>query len=89
MPLRDFAILHKLGKGTFGTVYKVRRHADKLLYAMKRVKLSNMPDIEVADALNEVRVSFVKHPRLRLPEAFCESSEPRIIDFASALPVTT
>ena len=29
---------------------------------MKRVKLSGMPDIEVADALNEVRVlASVKH----------------------------
>ena len=33
MPLRDFQLLHKLGKGTFGTVYKVRRHEDKQLYA--------------------------------------------------------
>ncbi|CAH0375597.1 unnamed protein product, partial [Pelagomonas calceolata] len=84
MPLRDFAILHKLGKGTFGTVYKVRRHEDKQLYAMKRVKLSNMPDVEVADALNEVRVlASVKHANVcGFLEAFCESSElVVIIDF--------
>jgi serine/threonine protein kinase len=84
MPLRDFQLLHKLGKGTFGTVYKVRRHEDKQLYAMKRVKLSNMPDIEVADALNEVRVlASVKHQNVcGFLEAFCESSElVVIIDF--------
>ena len=84
MPLRDFQILHKLGKGTFGTVYKVRRHEDKKLYAMKRVKMSGMPDIEVADALNEVRVlASVKHQNVcGFLEAFCESSElVVIIDF--------
>ena len=84
MPLRDFQILHKLGKGTFGTVYKVRRHEDKQLYAMKRVSLHGMPDIEVADALNEVRVlASVKHPNVcGFLEAFCESSElVVIIDF--------
>ena len=84
MPLRDFQLLHKLGKGTFGTVYKVRRHEDKQLYAMKRVSLHGMPDVEVADALNEVRVlASVKHPNVcGFLEAFCESSElVVIIDF--------
>ena len=51
---------------------------------MKRVKMSGMPDIEVADALNEVRVlASVKHQNVcGFLEAFCEASElVVIIDF--------
>jgi len=84
MPLRDFQILHKLGEGSFGTVYKVRRHEDKKLYAMKRVQLGQMPDAEVADALNEVRVlASVNYLHVcGFLEAFCNESElVVIIDF--------
>ena len=40
-----------------------------------------MPDVEVADALNEVRVlASVKHPNVcGFLEAFCESSELVVI----------
>ena len=37
MGLEDFEILEELGQGAFGTVYKVRRKVDGLIYAMKRV----------------------------------------------------
>lgn len=86
MPLRDFQILHKLGEGSFGTVYKVRRHEDTKLYAMKRVQLGQMSDAEVADALNEVRVlASVNHPHVcGFLEAFCNESElVVIIDFCA------
>ena len=40
MGLKDFEILHRLGKGSFGTVYKCRRVSDGEIYAMKRVNIS-------------------------------------------------
>lgn len=33
--LNEFEILNKLGEGSFGTVYKVKRKADRNLYVMK------------------------------------------------------
>jgi NIMA (never in mitosis gene a)-related kinase len=62
MGLKDFEILHRLGKGSFGTVYKCRRVSDGEIYAMKRVNISHMKDAEIGDALTEIRVlASVRH----------------------------
>lgn len=37
MSERDFVILKKLGEGSFGDVYKVKRISDMNEYAMKKV----------------------------------------------------
>ncbi len=37
MSERDFVILKKIGEGSFGDVYKVRRISDMTEYAMKKV----------------------------------------------------
>ena len=36
----DFEIVSLLGEGSFSSVYKVRRKADGLFYAMKKVKMA-------------------------------------------------
>jgi serine/threonine protein kinase len=61
--LKNFAVLEKLGEGSFATVYKVQRIDDKNLYAMKKVtcaltqvKMGQMNEKERENALNEVRV---------------------------------
>jgi NIMA (never in mitosis gene a)-related kinase len=48
--------MKELGKGAFGTVCKVRRKADGMIYAMKRVKISQLNPKERENALNEVRI---------------------------------
>jgi hypothetical protein len=34
---KEFGVINKLGEGSFGTVFKVRRKEDQLIYAMKKV----------------------------------------------------
>ncbi|CAD8107394.1 unnamed protein product [Paramecium sonneborni] len=54
--LKDFQIIQELGKGSFSTVYKVKRIADGQEYALKKVKLGSLKQKEKENALNEVRL---------------------------------
>jgi NIMA (never in mitosis gene a)-related kinase len=40
--IRDFVPLTKLGEGTYSTVYKVRRLPDDQIYALKKVKMTQL-----------------------------------------------
>ena len=44
------------GEGAYSTVFKVIRESDRQVYAMKKVKLANLSDKEIENALNEVRI---------------------------------
>lgn len=58
-------VLKALGKGSYGTVYKVQRLEDGGVYAMKETDLSRMGPKERADAVNEIRVlGSMKHPNV-------------------------
>lgn len=40
--LEDFEIIGKLGQGSFGVVYKVKRKSNKEIYVLKQIDLSRM-----------------------------------------------
>ena len=46
MSLNDFEFREKLGTGSFGSVYIVKRKENQKIYAMKRVKLINLGEKE-------------------------------------------
>ena len=54
--MENFEILEKLGEGSYSTVYKVKRKLDDQIYALKKVKLSNLNEKEKTNSLNEVRI---------------------------------
>ena len=69
-----FNVLKRLGKGSFGVVYKVRRLADNKKYAIKKISLQRMHGKQIDDCLNEVRLlASLNHPNIvKFYEAFPE-----------------
>ena len=65
MSIKDFEIISTLGKGSFGSVYKVRRKEDNQNYAMKKVSFAKLSCKEKEAALNEVRliasIKYITH----------------------------
>lgn len=58
-------VLKALGRGSYGTVYKVQRLADGQVYAMKETDLGAMGQRERADAVNEIRLlGSLDHPNV-------------------------
>ena len=54
--MENFEIISKLGEGAYSTVFKVKRKIDNQIYALKKVKLSNLNDKEKTNSLTEVRI---------------------------------
>jgi NIMA (never in mitosis gene a)-related kinase len=81
MRLADFKVIKFLGKGSYGSVYKVVRISDSTEYAMKEVKIKYMNQVEREEAVNEVRLlASVKHPLvIRYCESFYEADKLYIV----------
>lgn len=77
MSLQDYEIQSELGKGAYSIVYRVRRLSDSRIYALKKVKLSNLKEKEKRNALNEIRfLASIKHPNvISYKEAFFDDSK--------------
>ena len=72
--LKDFEILKTIGKGSYGTVYKVRKRLDQGVYAMKTINISMMDKKTLTNTLNELRIlCSIDHPNVvGYKEAFIE-----------------
>jgi NIMA (never in mitosis gene a)-related kinase len=65
MPLEAYEIIAKIGTGKYCSVYRVRRLADGVMLALKKVSLERMSRKERQNALNEVKLlSAIKHPHV-------------------------
>jgi len=65
MSLNDFELIREIGKGAFSNVNLVKRKADGIIYAMKRVKINQLNVKERENALNEVRIlASINHPSI-------------------------
>mmetsp|Transcript_8829 Transcript_8829/g.15031 ORF Transcript_8829/g.15031 Transcript_8829/m.15031 type:complete len:749 (-) Transcript_8829:311-2557(-) len=50
----DFDIINRIGSGSFGTVFRVRRKQDGNIYVIKNVRISELSKKEQLEAINEV-----------------------------------
>ena len=80
-------MIKKLGDGAYSSVFKVRRHDDNDIYALKKVKMLQLSEKEKENALNEVRIlASIDHPNvIAYKDAFIDepsSSLCLIMEFA-------
>lgn len=66
--------MEQIGVGSFSKVFKVKRHPDGNVYALKQMKLSHMLGSDKNNCLNEVRMlAKISHPNIiSYKEAFLE-----------------
>ena len=74
--IRDFTKEKVLGKGSFGSVFLVRRKRDNKIYALKSVYMEKLNKKEQENSVNEVRIlASVNHPNvIGYKEAFWDDS---------------
>ncbi len=87
--LADFEILSRLGAGSFGVVYKVRRIVDNQFYVIKNVRIAELSYKEQTEAINEVQIlaqlkspyvvryfdSFIDKDSLHIVMEFCNRGD--------------
>ena len=74
--IHDFVKEKVLGKGSFGSVFRVRRKRDNMIYALKSVYMEKLNKKEQENSVNEVRIlASVNHPNvIGYKEAFWDDS---------------
>jgi NIMA (never in mitosis gene a)-related kinase len=93
MSCDDFDFLQRLGSGSFGTVFRVRRRIDDLIYVVKVVRIAELTIKEKGEAINEVRLlaqidnpfivryfdSFIDQEALHIVMEFCNRGDLSIL----------
>ena len=74
--MNDFFIEKILGRGSFGSVYLVRRKQDQKIYALKTVTFDKLNKRDQENSVNEVRIlASINHPNvIGYKEAFWDDS---------------
>ncbi|GAQ78227.1 Serine/threonine protein kinase [Klebsormidium nitens] len=78
---KQFEVLKFLGKGSYGSVHKVKRFSDGNTYAIKESNVKNMAQEEKMDAVNEIRLlASVRHDNvIQYHEAFIDGGKLCIV----------
>jgi serine/threonine protein kinase len=78
---KNFVVEKFLGKGSYGSVYKVKRLSDGNTYAFKESNIKHMSQEERQDAVNEIRLlASIKHEQvIAYYEAFVDGNKLCIV----------
>lgn len=87
--LEDFDFLDRLGAGSFGTVFKVKRYENGVTYVIKSVRIVELSYKEQSEAINEVTIlaamdssyvvryydSFIASDSLHIVMEYCDRGD--------------
>ena len=87
--IRNYQIIEKIGKGTFGIVYKVKRFNDPLIYVIKQISLNGLTDIQINQVYSEAKIlsliksryvvkyyeSFLENDNLNIVMEYCDNGD--------------
>lgn len=87
--IRDYQIIEKIGKGTFGIVYKVKRINDPQIYVIKQISLIGLNEQQKKQVHSEARIlslirsnyvvkyyeSFLLNDELNIIMEYCDNGD--------------
>ena len=79
--IKNYQILEKIGKGTFGIVYKVKRINDPLIYVIKQISLNGLTEAQINQVKMEAKLlSLIKSNYVvKYYESFLEGENLNIV----------
>lgn len=80
--LKGYDVLGILGKGSYGTCYKVKRQHDQAIHVLKEVSLTGLNSKDREDTLNEARIlaGLPNHPNIcQYWASWCEADKLYIL----------
>ena len=79
--IKNYQILEKIGKGTFGIVYKVKRINDPLIYVIKQISLNGLTEVQINQVKTEAKLlSLIKSNYVvKYYESFLEGEDLNIV----------
>ena len=53
--INDFKLEKVIGKGSFGVIYSAKKISNNKMYAIKKIRCSNIPHYETKNIINEIK----------------------------------